>query len=251
MSVLSSKFSDLPQGHIPKFVVMDLMYRDGNNYKTSESYSFENDERLSMAQLADWLENHMPTEEILASKHGLPNLAPLDCITDIGNDYDHCFMELTGFDVAETASSMSFDACDTPFSVVYHKTIASSSPEALEAAATAEQQNLIERLKNDTREVLTQYANVNEDELKSSLLALSTQMARACGMELVPAGTKTVKEGETVLPAHMDMQMVLTIVHSALNHTKTRAELVAHYGEAKVATLHTDFLRLVGATGRN
>lgn len=246
MSVLSSKFSDLPQDHIPKFVVMDLMYRDATNWKTSEAYSFKNDEGLSMAQLSDWLMEYMPTEEILASNHELPNLAPLSCLTDVGGDNDHCFMELTGFDVAETASSMSFDACDTPFSVVYHKTIAASSPEALEAAAIAEQQNLIERLQNDTREVLTEYASVNKDKLNASLLALSTQMARACGMELVPAGTQTVKAGETVFPAHMDMQLVLTIVHSALNHAKTRAELVAHYGEAKVATLHTDFLRLVG-----
>lgn len=246
MSVLSSKFSDLPQDHIPKFVVMDLMYRDSANWKNSEAYSFQNDENLSMKQISDWFMEHMPTEQILASTHELPNLAPLSCVTDIGGDEDHCFMELTGFDVSEMASSVFFEPCDTPFSVVYHKTIAASSTEALEAATIAEQQNLIERIKNDTREVLAGYANVNKDELKTSLLALSTQMARACGMELAPAGTKTVKEGETVFPAHMDMQMVLTIVHSALNHTKTRADLVSHYGEAKVATLHTDFLRLVG-----
>lgn len=248
MSVLSNLFNSISQDHIPPFIVMDLMYRDGANYKTSESYSFKNDSGLTMAQLTEWLNEYMPTEEILASKHGLPNLAPLDNITDIGNDDDHCFMELTDFSVAETANGPHITPSDTPFSEIYQKTIDACSEEGLQAAAIVEQQNLLARLETDTQDLLMNYANVNQGEMVATLSTIAARMAQACGQKLVPVDTAIVKDGETVFPAHIDMALINTIIYSALNHTKTRADLVSHYGEAALAKLHVDFLRLTGRT---
>lgn len=201
-----------------------------------------------MAQLADWLEEHMPREDILASNHALPNLAPLSSITDIGNDDDHCFMELTSVDVSDDARGFNIIPESTPFSVIYHKTIETASPEGQLAIAAAEQENLLERIESDTREVLTSYGHVNQEALCASLTTIATQMAQKCGSKLVPASAQMVKEGEFIFPAHIDMELINTIIHSAMNHQKVRSDLVGTFGEARVAKLHTDFLQLLSRT---
>lgn len=104
----------------PKFIYITLMYRDGCNNKTSETFSFLNDEALTNQAIKDWFAEHLIQDEVQAIKYGLPNLAACTFVTDECSSDDHCFMEVTDFCFGNSIMGVKADEL---FSPIYHAMI--------------------------------------------------------------------------------------------------------------------------------
>lgn len=229
----------------PAFIIFDLMYRDAANYKTTQAYAFANDLQLTVAQLSVWLDEHMPTDDILAKRYGLPNLAPLDNETDIGNDDDHPYMELTDVSVAESDeidSIFSIEKDDTPFSVIYQKAISLLTPEGQEEDSLSEQGVLLARIEANLNSLLSNYADVGKTALQARLVSLMQSMAPVCNMAVITQDEQR-KQSTNILPSYTDLGLLSAILYSALTYPKGRKELDAVFGELRVADFHAFVLR--------
>lgn len=79
---------------IPNTVILDIMYRDGGNYKTSNEYEFSNQKnyteheiKMKLAQIVD--------DSIVPYYYSLPEVAALDNeFLPAFNDNDHSFVEV-------------------------------------------------------------------------------------------------------------------------------------------------------------
>lgn len=240
---LSKSFTNLPSDNIPAFVVFNLMYRDADNWKNSQAYGFANDEKLTVAEIAAWFDAHMPTEDILAKRYELPNLAPVDNEHDICDGADHCFMELSELDICDHLSPMT-EKSETPFSVIYHKAINADSPESLQAWSVDEQNVVLERWKQDNNTLLTDFKDTQPDVLRAAMQPDLTKLADFCGKKLVNNDAKVAREGDTILPGYVDIELMAVILRSALNYPKGRRELTALYGEKRIADFHAAFFAM-------
>lgn len=103
------------------------MYRCAANYKTCESFAFINDGDYSHSEIDKWKNNHLVTEEVLALKYNLPNIAPIDSPLEDAGRYDHCYMEITGCEGVNNLEKMKqysdVKVSERSFKVIYNAMI--------------------------------------------------------------------------------------------------------------------------------
>lgn len=247
--MLSDNFDNLPSDHIPQFVVFDLEYRDGHNFKTSESYSFANDLQLTVEQIRAWADEHLDFDEILAKNYALPNLAPLDNEQDAcDNDYDHCYMDVTQLDVTDKPEGIA--TRDQQFSTVYHAAIAQGDPDVAAARTATEQQVVLNRIDADIRALMTSFGDTNAAQVKTALAPLMEKLATFTGMRIVSDQQRVAAAEDMIVPAFLDHELLLVIVNSALNYPKARADLIAQFSEKRIVDFHSQFLSFINASSR-
>lgn len=107
---------------VTEFVLLELSYCDGDGSRTTDLFSFVNDERITRSEFELWLDNHFPTSEIVAKHYELPNLADLDDEDDPTDGVKHCYMELLSSQFTDESSDYA-TASGIPFSTIYHAAI--------------------------------------------------------------------------------------------------------------------------------
>lgn len=90
----------------PYGIVLDLMYRDGGNWKTSERYLLKNnlksdnpEDMISEEEFMQTLNEEFPWDSFIPAEYNLPSLAPLTYDWEPTSGDDHCFMELTDTEI--------------------------------------------------------------------------------------------------------------------------------------------------------
>jgi hypothetical protein len=79
---------------IPTAIVIAIMYRDGCNYKTAESYELSNSSALTLDVIEHAMEE-IGTEDVLSNQWGLPSLSPVNHPSESAGPDDHCYNEIT------------------------------------------------------------------------------------------------------------------------------------------------------------
>lgn len=81
-------------------VILDMRYRDGANFKSSEDYVLPNSKNLSADEVIEGLEHIYEGDPFIPQYFKLPTLAPHDNeFINTYNDLDHPYMELNGVKV--------------------------------------------------------------------------------------------------------------------------------------------------------
>ena len=90
----------------PYGIILDLMYRDGGNWKTSERYLLKNnlksdnpEDMISEEAFMKALEEEFDWDSFIPAQYNLPSLAPLTYDWEPTDGENHCFMELTETEV--------------------------------------------------------------------------------------------------------------------------------------------------------
>lgn len=97
---------------IPKFIRLDLMYRDASNYKTCENYYFSNNKGLDKEVIESCLKQ-LEAEPFIPFYYGITNHpAPINNeFLPLHNNDDHSYVELCEWDM-DDAPYNSDQFCD-------------------------------------------------------------------------------------------------------------------------------------------
>lgn len=82
----------------PLFISVGIMYRDGANYKDSNTYLYTNTTGISLEEVKLAFEDYIGQDEVLARQFGLENQAPIDHDSISVGPHDHCFNIITDID---------------------------------------------------------------------------------------------------------------------------------------------------------
>jgi hypothetical protein len=82
----------------PKYVRLDMMYRDGGNWKTSDSVGYTNTQGYTEESIDFIINQLIGTTEVLAAQFDLHNLAPTSHPLEEVSPEQHCYMEISGID---------------------------------------------------------------------------------------------------------------------------------------------------------
>ncbi len=94
-----------------KAVVLDMMYRDGANYKTGEEFYFTNKKNIPLEEIKEVLTKAelLGDDGFIPHYYKLPTLAPIEneFVPIFGNSDDHSFMSLQAVDIKEVPDNFS------------------------------------------------------------------------------------------------------------------------------------------------
>lgn len=133
---------------IPNFVILEMMYRDGCNYKTSKDFHVTNEKNLTEEYISKILNRFLLINEdgVIANYYDLPSLAPVDNEFISAQGDDHSFTEFTGYHFSKGPTD---NEHDTDISEILHlmkspELVAEKRKEALAEAIKQTQKQLTE-----------------------------------------------------------------------------------------------------------
>ena len=83
-----------------EIVQINLMYRDGGNWKDHGCAHFKNKESLTLDEINEAFTN-LIDEPIMVQYYGIPSIAPIESEFELASGDDHAFCEITDIELVE------------------------------------------------------------------------------------------------------------------------------------------------------
>lgn len=90
-----SNLAEKIETKIPTGILINIMYRDGANWKSSETFLIPNSEGLSEEVIQEAFDD-IGEDEVLSMQWGLPSMAPISHPAESAGPDDHCYNEIQG-----------------------------------------------------------------------------------------------------------------------------------------------------------
>lgn len=87
----------MAQHSTPKYIILEMTYRNNSNFRHSETFKLSNDKGITADAIREAFDK-IGESDIVPMQWSLPTLSPLSHPDEPTNDLDHCYMEISSIE---------------------------------------------------------------------------------------------------------------------------------------------------------